>query len=115
MDGPGAVHSGEQDRWYAACPICGKTRERGSLTTGAAAVELGFRPPNGERPSGVGTCSSFTWAQEPLAVRTACELHPDEEIVEDEYGRLSTGRQFLTMLETNCPIESTDLIGRQFS
>lgn len=37
-----------------------------------------------------------------------------DQILEDEYGRKFTGQDSLNMLEHNCPIEYTMLVGREF-
>lgn len=115
MGGKERLHYGEYG-WFDACPKCGKTAQSGAgLARGPAAVELGFADPETERPTGVSGAASFSWAQEPERVGALAEARADEQIIEDEYGRLLTGREFLTMLRANCPIQYTDSVGREFS
>jgi len=102
--------------WYTACPQCGQSAAPQSGFNTAAGVELGFSKPRAGAPEGVHSCSSFTWAQDPEIVRKKCSGLKGSKIgIVDEYGRLLTGRQFLKMLRTNCPVEFTDSIGQQFS
>lgn len=98
------------------CPKCGAPwiKNRG-LSEGPAAIELGFAQPAVTRPTGVRGTSSFSWAQEPERVGAICEKHAEEQIVEDEYGRLLTGREFLDMLLANCAVQFTEWIGQEFS
>lgn len=107
------VHSGYAD-WYKNCPKCKRPKNQENLGDGAAGVELGFASPRVEKPSGVSSCSSFSWAQEPDRVLAICQERPDEEIVVDEYGRALTGRAFAEMLAVNCPIQSTRSVGKDF-
>jgi hypothetical protein len=41
----------------------------------------------------------FIWAQPPADVQVECEQHPDRELIEDEYGQLYTGAEFLDVLQ----------------
>jgi hypothetical protein len=112
------VHMGRitDPPWPENCPKCGKGRTTPpNLTSGPAAVELGFAKPEVTRPKGVAGCSSFSWAIEPGEVRNICETRGNETTVVDEYGRTLTGKEFLGMLRANCPIEYTDSIGHEFS
>ncbi len=112
--GEAIIHTGDA-AWYESCPRCGaEPTKTNNLATGPAAVELGFAEPAKARPTGVHGCASFTWAQDPAAVRATCS-GVREPIVVDEYGRKLTGFEFLRMLTTNCPIEFTELIGEAFS
>lgn len=89
-------------KWYDACPDCGKKHNPNSTHL------------EGYRPSGVESCCSFSWAQEPEFVRMLCTVFADKEIILDEYERKLTGREFLTMIEINCPVQFTDSIGVTF-
>ena len=111
------VHMDARPDYYAACPTCGGTFDnaRASLDRGPVAVELGFAEPETVRPTGVEGCSSFTWAQDPEAAGVRCRQAADVEIVADEYGRRMTGGAFLRMLEANCPLQFTNMIGRWFT
>lgn len=103
---------------YDACPTCGaRPPDFKGLSRGAAGVELGFAQPEEERPKGVFTAASFSWAAEPEGengVRAVCERNLEAEIIIDEYGRLMTGGAFLKMLRANCPIEFRH-VGERFS
>lgn len=113
--GKDRVHMGRMgDVWPDHCPKCGKTKTDESLDEGAVGVELGFATAKTTRPTGVRSCSSFSWAQQPAEVIARCNENPDDEIIQDEYGRRLTGREFLGMLEANCPIRFTHSIGKDF-
>ncbi|OGF64315.1 hypothetical protein A2Z53_00770 [Candidatus Giovannonibacteria bacterium RIFCSPHIGHO2_02_42_15] len=86
MDGEDKVHVNNSE-WHDACPKCGG--------------EGGFT-------------SSFCCAQSPEVVSTKCRLRPSELLVADEYGKKSTGKEFLDMLTESCAIQFTDSIGKLF-
>jgi hypothetical protein len=111
--GEGGVHH-DGSGWHKRCPKCGAASVNEGLTTGPAATELGFARPRDAAPSDVRGCCSFSWAQDPEAVRRACAEHAAEPVVLDEYGRTMTGGEFLAMLDANCPIQYRDSIGRHF-
>ena len=115
--GEKAVHDGTYDRWPDRCPKCGQSPAPTSHDDrmNPVAIELGFAKATSEQRTGVRGAASFTWAQDPERVVATCEAHADEEIVEDEYRRRYTGRQFVDMLNAACPIRFTDSIGRWFS
>lgn len=100
--------------WHKTCPKCGAEPVAEGLAAGAGAVELGFAKPRTKKPTGVRSCSSFTWAQDPAKVRAKCEENANKKVVVDEYGRKLTGREFLTMVKVNCPVQFHDSIGTQF-
>ena len=112
--GPMSIHGATQD-WHDACPKCGKKSEFSMVLPTASAVELGFSGPRKFRPKGVASCSSFSYGIQPEIVKRICSINLDSPTVEDEYGRKLTGKEFLEMLEMNCPIIFTDNIGRTFS
>jgi hypothetical protein len=99
---------------HKTCPKCGAVPIVEDLDSGAVAVELGFANPRTWKPTGVRSCSSFTWAQDAAAVRARCEENVHEKVVVDEYGREMTGQEFLTMLTANCPVQFYS-IGEWFS
>ena len=106
-------------KWHTdvspCCPSCGATPANcDAFKEGAVAVELGFSEPNRVRPTGVRTCSSFTWAQQKDALIGFMQAHVDDKVVVDEYGRALTGREFVSMLESNCPVEF-HFVGEWFS
>jgi hypothetical protein len=91
--------------FYDACPRCGaKPRVEDRIPT-ACGVELGFTKPRERKPSGVHSCASFAWAQDAESVRLRCMDSGDRKVIVDEYGREMTGREFLEMLEANCPVQ----------
>jgi hypothetical protein len=98
--------------WYEVCPEC--FQEPTAQRYNAAHMELGLILPLTERPRGVASCCSFSWAVSPEAIGAMCRLHPNDPIIEDEYHRSYTGEQFRTMLEVNCPIRHTRSMGTVF-
>ncbi len=64
---------------------------------------------------GRGACK-FTWAQDPdKALQALKDLRQyDDEVVVDEYGQRFTASQFQEMLDEQCPIWYTSMIGRKF-
>lgn len=105
-----------RDDWHEACPECGLGQIDGldNMTSGAAAIELGFAKPSTQRPTGVRSCSSFSWAQPPESFRRFAEAHRDDDVVVDEYQRAMTAGAFLDMLKANCPVQYQDHIGTWF-
>ncbi len=113
LGGLPAVHRGTG--MHDACPTCGKTPQQDGYN--GAMIELGFAktPAPPQRPAGVQGASSFTWAQQPTHVIARCNTSLHTPIIRDEYGRVYTGSEFLWMLDTFCPIQFTESIGRIFS
>jgi hypothetical protein len=108
------IHYGDND-WHDVCPKCGKGPAGETLNDGSAAgVELGFSKAPTVRPTGVRSCASFSWGQDPKAVMEVCIRRKDEEIIVNEYGDAFTGDAFLDVL-TFCPVRYTDCIGVCFS
>lgn len=101
--------------FYDECPRCGQKRNTKGINRGAA-IELGFAKSRTTRSTGVQGCSSFSWAQEPSKVRKRCLKLSSRwrKIIVDEYGRKMTGRQFIEMLDNNCPVQY-EYIGQEFS
>lgn len=112
--GPDGIHTGRYGM-LDRCPKCGQLPTPHKGMSGPAAVELGFAKASVERPGGVSGTSSFSWAEDPEHVGAICEKTPDDVLVEDEYGRLLTGRQFLDMLKANCRVQFTRYVGQVFS
>lgn len=108
------IHSGKDEGFFASCPKCGKKTAWEGAIPRATSVELGFSKPNDDRPTGVRTCSSFSWAQPPGAFKAWAKEHLEEELVVNEYGDKMTVGAFLNMLRTNCPIESVRMVGEWF-
>jgi hypothetical protein len=108
------IHSGNGTP-LDACPKCNKSYVPEKFGKGASGVELGFAKPRDERPTGIASTASWTWAQPAEEVRARCEASMDVVILRDEYGRDMTGREFLTMLRANIGIEYSHSIGREFS
>ena len=113
-DGEARIHF-QNSGFHKSCPRCHKQPPKPSWEQGnGAAVELGFAKPNKQRPSGVTYVSSFSWAQDPKSVLAACKNNYTA-CVEDEYGKVYSGQEFVAMLEFQCPIQSTDSVGQRFT
>lgn len=123
MDGLSGIHMGKS-AWYKTCAGCGKGARQESLETSSAGRELGFNQTQPSRKVGIAGCSSFGWCIEPsslAAVVSQAEKCPHceepfknkEKVIEDEYGRLYSLEEFEEML-LECPIQSTDMIGKYF-
>lgn len=98
------------------CPKCGQGKPVVKFEELASAVELGFAPPHkGRKTTGVSSCSSFSWGQDPAETHAICEKFAREQIIVDEYGQEMTGEEFLSMIFANCPIQFTHSIGVDFS
>lgn len=114
------VHTGRG--YVERCPLCGKAKgasakDGGGPAYNAAMVELGFaeaRTAREGRPTGVQSASSFSWAQDPEITGGILRRYPDDPLVEDEYGRVLTGREFLAMLAVSCPIQFTHSVGTAY-
>ena len=100
-------------RWYDECPNCGLKRD--SDGHNSAFMELGFQPAANDRPKGVSSCSSFSWAQEYRSVLSLAKDRMDETLITDEYGRDMTCNEFLRMIDVNCPLKFDHSIGQEFS
>ena len=111
-DGNDRVHFNSE--WWPACPRCGAAPRAETYQDSAAGVELGFAKPRDERPTGVASCASFSWAQEPDEVRRICEERLRAPLVVDEYDRQYTGAEFQRMLRANVAIEFR-CIGERFT
>ena len=108
--GEDGVHYSESV-WSDVCLRCGKGQAEESSSS--MEVELGFADPAKAYKTGVKSCSSFGWAQDPDMVRRICKGN-DSPIIVDEYGREMTGVEFLEMLDYNCPIQHTKHLGVWF-
>jgi predicted RNA-binding Zn-ribbon protein involved in translation (DUF1610 family) len=115
IGGKSEIHMGRTGQ-LNACPNCGKPIERAPIQSSAnpAGIELGLARAKTVRPTGVGFCSSFTWAQDPESIGVFLQKYPDDEVVVDEYDRRMAAAEFLEMIEVNCPVQFTDSIGHQF-
>lgn len=113
IGGVSEVHQGRTGR-YDACPICGAKPQKEKLEESSAGRELGFneRPYRGKR--GVASCSSFTWAIDPIDLVWQSFQRGNRKWIVDEYGRKYTWRQFLGVLQ-ECPVKFYDSIGKEFS
>ena len=99
--------------FHDSCQKCGAVKvAEGWESSGG--VELGFATPRRHRPKGVRSCSSFSWATDSMLARIRCAEESENECVIDEYGRKLKGREFLAMLENNCPVQFFDSIGVEF-
>jgi hypothetical protein len=106
--GPGMVHYDAE--WHKACPQCGKKPTDEGWSDGAAGRELGFNHKPFAKKAGVASCSSFTWAMNPGTLRTGYA----RKRIKDEYGSLISRKDFAAMLE-ECPIQTYDMVGHEFS
>jgi len=88
------------------CSTCGQSATFESLEKSAAGRELGFNTQEFKPKTGIKSCSSFNWANK--------ECIKNKRFVKDEYGRKYTISEFKKML-TECPIQYTDMMGREFS
>ena len=77
-------------------------------------IELGLAKPSNEKQTGVGSCSSFSWAEHPDVAMQKINEHLHEEMIVDEYGRRMTCEAFINMLDNNSPIRFTRLVGKEF-
>lgn len=95
-------------KWHTCCPKCGqKPKDEG--WNGALGRELGFNETKPKKKTGVGSCSSFTWAidsKEFAAIRW--------RFIKDEYGKFYTKKQFKEVLN-ECPVQFYNMIGEGFS
>ena len=116
-EGPDRVHYSES-KWHARCPQCGLDKVDESLSMSSAGRELGFNRLPPRRKSGVASASSFSWAfpvgelSERVAAVNATLLI-DTPIL-DEYGDCFTLDEFLLIL-SECPLQSTAMVGEVFS
>lgn len=100
----------ENTEWYDFCPSCGAKPTETTLTDSSAGLELGFRKQRTEgTPTGVKTVCSFRWAKFPY------EYIDEDFLVKNEYGDITTFKEFNNMLNTECPIHYYNSIGREFS
>lgn len=114
IGGKSAIHHSNSGV-YDECPKCGRGPDLPSpLIGGAAAVELGFAKPNTLRPTGVRSCSSFSWAQPEDGFMAFIREHRNHAVVISEYGDVMSGGEFVAMLESNCPVRYHEMIGRAF-
>jgi len=105
------VHSGN-GKWSDVCPACGKPYNRKTHSYSSAMVELGFQRAAREKPTGVSSCSSFTWTLMKHYWRLKKMRGLTRPVVEDEYGATYTADDFLDMVES-CPI--WDQVPTEFS
>jgi hypothetical protein len=120
--GKAGLHYGHP--FHDACPRCGKRPQKEGWDNSTAGRELGLNKSAPARKRGVGSCSSFSWDMDPRdldAIARQCSLPADDTpdgapaaLIEDEYRRTYTYEDFQRML-TECPIQFTDSIGRDFS
>jgi len=113
VDGEDAVHYDESE-WHECCPTCGAGRKEEPLSQSAAGKELGFNTRPHDRPKGVASCSSFTWAMKPNVFSRITGMEHGEKMVVDEYGREFDLAEFSFIL-SDCPIWLFDMVGKEFS
>lgn len=96
--------------WSECCLKCGKLPQKEVSNT--MLVELGFSKAAQKKKTGVQSAASFSWAVEPSYVDN---LPQGCQTIYSEYDEPYTPKQFLEMLELNCPIRFTHSIGLEFS
>jgi hypothetical protein len=108
------LHTGRSE-WFDRCPLCHKSERDRIPTRFDRALSAEEAPEAVTDRNGVSYCCSFSWAQNPETVRRilAEEMGSDRPLVEDEYRKTYTAREFVEVL-ADCPIEFTELIGREF-
>ena len=124
--GNSEIHTGDND-WYDACPQCGEKLSDEPLEESTTGRELGFNKNKPRKKSGVRSCSSFTWAIDPVEWKlirndlASILSSLDKEsrtktgwVIEDEYGRRFSIQEFQEVL-LECPVQFFDSIGREFS
>ena len=79
-------------RWYVPLPKL-PNGEKVPVDTLAPAIHIGKRFYAG-KDVGMG----FIWAQEPERVKRVCRKHREVTIIENEYGELLTGGEFLDVI-----------------
>lgn len=94
--------------FYRECPNCGKPPIEEPLEESAGGIELGFGKMAETRPVGVRSCSSFSWAIDPI------ELFTSGEMIVDEYHKEYLYSEFIGILKM-CPLQFYDSIGQDFS
>lgn len=112
------VHIGKRSAAGRWCFSCGVTLCKGGLER----IHFSADPdddwhrlcPRCESDDDVRPTCSFTWAQDPLRVRTVCRAHGLTQVVIDEYGRRYTGQDFLALLDRSVTVEMMDSIGERF-
>ena len=121
-DGKTHVHDGNS-KTSNFCPNCGQKAEKEDWTNSTGGRELGFNTNTPEKKTGVKSCSSFTWAIDPMEiidiivdkVNKICKNNEENiKIIKDEYDREFSFDEFKNILE-ECPIRFYNLIGREFS
>ena len=90
------------------CPMCHKSPVKEEISESAMGLELGFKKPNEEKPTGVRSVSSFNWAINPK------EFEYYGENIVDECDRVISKEEFKKMLKNNCPIQFFHMIGEEF-
>jgi len=98
---------GCKKHWHKKCPICGKNPIDESLENSTGGRELGFNKNTPRKKTGVSSCSSFSWAIDFDKLRKS-------KVFKDEYKKRYTRKEFLKVLD-ECPIQSEDMIGKEFS
>lgn len=104
--GKEAVHK-SSSYWYEACPFCGQFPAEEPLSDSSAGRELGFNKKPFRKKKGVKSCSSFTWGIKSERLKRVKK-------VKDEYGKEYSINEFRKVLE-ECPIQSFELVGKDFS
>lgn len=113
MGGNSAIHMGKSD-WHPACPKCNKTEKDKYPTRFDKVADVEKETIPEDRPTGIASSCSFSWAQNPEGVLAILEQRPNDLLVIDEYEETYTGVTFATMLRNSCPVHFTDSVGTRF-
>ncbi len=94
------LHSGRDSDFFKyldSCHGCGKRREERTVFPSSAGIELGFNKAEEVKKEGIGSCSSFTWTlmKHKWELQKLASKKNRKKIVEDEYGRKYTAKEFL--------------------
>jgi hypothetical protein len=91
--------------------MCGNSaKQQETIDNSSCGRELGFNKSKPTRKTGVASCSSFTYSQDPGHIEQRLR---DGAIVVDQYGREYTLDEFVCVLD-GCPVRFTHSVGREF-
>lgn len=105
--GEQGIHEHKSD-WNDMCFSCGEAIPKESIEESSAGRELGFNKSKPKRKKGVASCSSFTWAIDPIEffirIDTIEHLLSPDIAIRDEYDHKYSFKGFCDIM-TECPIQ----------